>query len=368
MPPTPAAAPAAKSGRDAYVAAMAARTPPPSVAEDLADASTPAPEPVADPQADPPEADAAATETPAADVAGDAPPPEKAPAVDAVTAARLAAAQKADRARKDARATELVAERAAIKADREKADREIAEQRAEIEKERGQLAKLRERVKYEPDAVLAELGLDEDGFEHASRAAWARSTPGKADPQQRDAVLRAQREREQASRANAEIEAAKKEAAEARAEAVAVRKLIEERDQTAKREQAANAYLDEAAKVATASTEAPLVARWLGKSPAKAREAMGMAAMDLLERDGVVPGHAEVVAELEARERARLEDLGYDVAVLLAPAAAPTPAGAPPPKVLPRTGGGPTQPPRKLTPEEQRAEFIRKRQAGKLDA
>ena len=54
MPPTPAAAPAAKSGRDAYVAAMAARTPPPSVAEDLADVSTPAPEPIADPQADPP--------------------------------------------------------------------------------------------------------------------------------------------------------------------------------------------------------------------------------------------------------------------------------------------------------------------------
>lgn len=367
MPPTPAAAPAAKSGRDAYVAAMAARTPPPSVAEDLADASTPAPDPVADPQADPPEADAAATETPAADVAGDAPPPEKPPAVDAVTAARLAAAQKADRARKDARTSELAAERAAIKAEREKADREIAEQRAEIEKGRAELAafaKLKERVKYEPDAVLAELGLADEDFEHAARATWARSPAGKADPTQRETVARTQREREISDRIAAADERAKK----AEERAASIEKRIEERDQAVKREEAAKAYIDEAAKVATTSTEAPLVARWLGKSPAKAREAMGMAAMDLLERDGVVPGHAEVVAELEARERARLEDLGYDVAVLLAPAAAPKPAGAPPPKVLPRTGGGPTQPPRKLTPEEQRAEFIRKRQAGRLDA
>jgi hypothetical protein len=73
-----------------------------------------------------------------------------------------------------------------------------------------------------------------------------------------------------------------------------------------------------------------------------------------------------VIAELERRRRAQLEEDGIDLAVYLG--APKKPAGPPPPKVLGRGNAAPTTPPRKLTAQERREEFVRLKQSGKFDA
>ncbi len=352
-PATPTGAPAAKAtGRAAFVATMAAKR----QAGPAADEAPPAALDATD-EADAEEAAAASDETPPV-----TPPAAKEPALDAAATHRLAAAQKEERRRKEA----ATAERAAIKAEADKARAEIEEQRASVAaqaKAAKDFEALRERARSSPRAALEMLrsfGYDGDAFESIARAAWAETAEGKKHPANRAAAEQTMAQRE----ATDAIAEAKREAAEAREEAKAIRKLIEERDAATANERMVNDYLDGVQKAADAA-DAPLVRQWAAKAPAKVRQQFHAVARELsAEIDGDAPDPAAVVAEVERRRRAELEEMGFDPAALLAP---PKKPGAPPPKVLGTSTPAPSQPPRPLTPDERRAEFIRKKQAGKLD-
>lgn len=323
--------------------------------------STPPPPAESTPPSDPPAADPPAEE-PAAD------PPEPAPAaeqVDPETARRMAAGQK-----QEERIRRMMAdERKKIADERKKALDELAAEREAFKKEHSasleearSFAALKARARQDPDAILAALGLDETDADLAMRALYPRTKAGKEDPNARANTARAMADRARAD----EVAAAKKEAADARAEAAAVRKLIEDRDAASRAEKAANEWLD-AAQKATTSADAPIVTRWLEKNPARARQRIGEVAMEMLDRDGVVPDHAEVIAEVESRRRAEMEADGYDIAAYVGKAPVKKPTGPGPSKTLGQAGGAPAAPKPKLTGADLLDDIKRKIELGQLD-
>ena len=301
------------------------------------------------------------------------------PAPDPLAAKGLAAVQKAERRHKEQVAAWKAEQKAATDA-----------ARAEIEEQRGafaaQAAKIKEyealRAKASSDPLAAvellrSLGYKDDAFAPIAYAAWAETPKGKENPANRAQAERLARDRSGDDRV-----------------AALEKKLAERDERDAKREQeaaterAVGGFLDAAAalaetgkvteddgegnEVVTATVEAPIFKRWLKSDRAAARHQILVVGNELAEKAqrerDPMPTPAEVLAEVEKRERIALRKRGIDPATLAAAVVAPPKKpGDPPSKTLSRTGAGPAVVKPKLTPEEERADFIRRRDAGKLE-
>lgn len=295
------------------------------------------PAPTGQAEAPPP---AAAEEVPPA--AAPTPPAPPATETDPVVAARLATIQRAEKRSKDA----LAEERATLARERAEWSEKVAAATS--------FSDLAARAKYDPAAVLTSLGLDAGDFEAAAKQLYALSPAGRSDPKNREIVEQQLRLRGHGD----ELSSTRREVAE-------LRKFIEERDQQAAGERAAAEYLDAAVK--SVNGQAPLVAAWIAKNPRAARERMRAVAAELVESTGEVPEHEEVIAAMEKRRRADIEELGVDVGVVLSGSApAPAPAGRPAPTL--GQLGSPAQ--ARATPqtrEEVEADVLRAMQEGRLD-
>jgi hypothetical protein len=164
---------------------------------------------------------------------------------------------------------------------------------------------MKTRAKRDPAGFMRSVGLAEDDFELAAQALYAESKAGMADPKRRAAVDAALRQRETGdsiAELRAQVEALKTEKLQAAARA----------------EQATivDQFVTTVAKAATAE-KAPLVAKYLAKSPAKARAGLAAAALALLEAEGDVPEHADVIAAYELQRRRELEEMDVDLDVYL---------------------------------------------------
>jgi hypothetical protein len=361
------------AGREAYIAAMAARK---GGDDDAPAEGTPAPAaPV----------EAAPVEPAQGSDADDAPPAAESKEevrLDPVAEKRMAAAQKEEQRRKAAIAKERADAQAALA--KERAELEAA--RKEIEAEQKALSEfrsLRERARFEPDAVLQNLGLAPDDLVAAASKLMLHDPKYANDPKAKEAVARMMRDRE----SRTAVEKTGGKVAELEAKLEATLKKLEERDSQQQGEAIVSAFLDDvedsltdehpvtsraltAAKAKASDRSVPVVERREAQQTYRAiRDELRAVAADMYRRDGIEPEPHEVAAEVEARRAAEARRWGFDPASLKQPAAAPPkkPSG-PPPTVLARGNASPTQPPRKLTPDEQRAEFVRLRAAGKLSA
>jgi hypothetical protein len=166
---------------------------------------------------------------------------------------------------------------------------------------------LQRRAKYEPDVVLAELGLTDDDFELASRRIYARTKTAAADPKNREAVERMTREREQADR----LAALEKKNND-------LETRLEQQRAAEAAEREGKAYLRSITKLAAPET-APLLKRQLEKNPSKAENALAAIAVELFDKNGTQPSPEKVIKIYEKRRRAELEELGVDVAAIAKP-------------------------------------------------
>jgi len=245
----------------------------------------------------------------------DAKPTDEAP--DDKTAKGLAAI--------DRRAKQFRDEQAAERAKLELERAELARLRADVEGRGSSLDEIKKLAKLDPIAALAKLGIDsEDEWENVGRGAYPRTKAGKADPRAAPAVAQTQAQREIAA-----------QIAELRQQQSEIAEFL--RTQTAQTQKKAfvDQYLDAAVKAIP--TTPTLIGKLHSKSPERARQAL----LDLgasmeaaaMKADGATkydpsytPSHADVIAEYERVRRTELEEQGVDVDALLAP---PKPAAAP---------------------------------------
>lgn len=318
---------------------------------------------------DAPAADAPSATTDVAEAAGAGDVAETAPQADAVektepakveaedkpdaeTERRLSAVQKAEKRAKEA----IAKERSEVAA--EKA--ELAKLRAEVEQRTQSFEKLKARAKYDPAAVLAELGLTEDDFEPAARDIYARSKAAAADPKAKEAAIRMQREREaidklsQLEKKHAELEA-----------------KLTAKEQQAQYEQAWTGYVGDVGKLVTAeSSPSPLLRAALSAAPGETHGELRQMAAAIYEDTGEWPDPADLATHYEKYHRARFARFGIEApAAKAAPAKAAadtTTKGAP--KTLGTDMAGATPiPGKKKSLKEQREETDRLLSEGKVD-
>lgn len=290
-------------------------------------------------------ADAVATDKPTA-----ASPAEPAP--DAETQKRLSVIQRAEERQRAALKQEREQALAEIKAAREEFERQQSEWKPKLES----FERLKARAKYEPAAVLAELGLtDPEDFEFASKDAFLRTKAAAADPKSKAELARATKEREQAD----DLGTLKREIQQ-------LKQQLTTREQRAQHEQAVNAYLDEAVKAA--NDETPLLRTLAEKNPQRARAELERVAYELAEQNGAPVTAAEVALEFENRRRADLEAFGVDVTAKKKPAPAPAQTTRPTTVLSPTAPTGATPIPKKQTREEVVAQTLRDLEAGNVPA
>ncbi len=189
-------------------------------------------------------------------------------------------------------------------------ERDRAEFAAEKAKHTERVAKLDEyedaakRVKYDPAALLKKLGVVEDDFEMIAHAIYAESKAGSVDPNRKAAAAQRLRDREKDDKYTA-IERKQAE----------LEKRIEA--DKAERESAAHAdrYIGEINTAAKAKF--PLVAHMMTAAPEDVSDGLQAAFERLQAKTGKTPKPAEVVAEMDRKERARLKALGVDADALL---------------------------------------------------
>ena len=247
-----------------------------------------------DSAADEPEADGDAEDTDAEDAEPDA------EAADPELAKRLEAIQRAEKRSRD----QVEQARRELDAERQRIEQQLAPQREALAKYEA----ARKRAKYDPVSVLSSLGLSADDFEAAARQVYAASTAGQANPQLRDQAARSLRERE----ASDEIAQLRQQHEQLQAQIQADR---------SQRELAS--YLDTVGRSVTAAT--PLVSALVTNDPSGAREELARVAEQLYQASGEVPDPADVAAELEKTERARLKRLGIEAPAAGKRAATKTP-------------------------------------------
>lgn len=195
----------------------------------------------------------------------------------------------------------------------------IARERTDFERERQQFTeemksirasaaefeRLKSRARYEPEAVLAALGLSEDDYVFASRRLYALSKDGKADPKNKAAADQLSKEREYSDK----LTATEKKLAEMEA------KLEQKAQQEAAQREAAE-YIENVHRAVDES--APLLQRQLAKNPGKAFQSIAMIADELAGKNGgKLPDPKKVIRVYEKRRRAELEELGVDVAAIV---------------------------------------------------
>lgn len=219
--------------------------------------------------------------------------------LDAPGAKAMAQVRKAEKRMRE----RMAGERQAFERERQQWQDEIKDIAAAAKR----FERLQQRAKYEPDVVLAELGLTDDDFELASRRIYARTKTAAADPKNREAVERMTREREAADRLAA-LEK-KNQDLESR---------LEQQHAAEKAEREGKAYLKSIVKAAVPET-APLLRRQLEKNPSKAENALAAIAVELFDKNGTQPSPEKVIKVYEKRRRAELEELGVDVAAIAKP-------------------------------------------------
>jgi hypothetical protein len=197
---------------------------------------------------------------------------------------------------------------ASVKKAEERSRAELARDRAEFERDRDQhkakldrFDHLAARAKYAAAEVLEALGLNEDDFEAAAKDLYARSKQFAADPKNKDAAARLQREREERDRL------AKNEREVSELKAQLEREKIEAR---ADREIAA--FMGTVEK-SISEDASPLVAKQIAKNHARALSALYAVANEIAQRTGAMPSPKAVVAAYEKQRRADLEEAGIDM-------------------------------------------------------
>ena len=174
------------------------------------------------------------------------------------------------------------------------------------------------RVRYNPTAVLRELGMTEDDFEGAAQHIAAHSKAAGVTPAHKAAAERAMREREAADKAsNAEKRVEKLE-----------QTIADERQQAAIARET-EAYLGRV--VRKVGEDSPLTHRLVAKNPARAKQALAATALELAQKLGQLPKSKAVIAAHEKKLTRELRDLGI----------APPAAGAAPAKGAKTAGGKP---------------------------
>lgn len=301
-------------------------------------------------------AEAAAVEEPAegepAEPVEAAEPVAEAAPVDADpdTSKRLATVKAQERRLREQIAKERSDARAALDAERKQFEQDIAPKLKAAQ----DFEALAKRAKYDPAAVLEQLGLTDDDFELAARHLYARSKAGQADPKNKAAAEQATRERE----AHDRIAAHEKKLADLEAKLTA-------KEQAQQFESQRGQYLDNAIK-SVANDNAPLLSKLAAKAPAKARAELWQTAERLFDTTGEFPDHEDVITVWETQRRAELEDLGIDVATSAKPAA-PAPAARPGKSLGNSHGAAPANTNAPKSPREMRDEVLREMERGISD-
>lgn len=226
---------------------------------------------------------------------------EKPAKVDPDTAKKLDNVRRTDKRLREQREREWAAK-----------EREFEQREADLKPKLERLEKferLAARVRYEPEAVLLELGASEDDLDLATKRLYALSKAGKADPKVREAVDRLSKERERDE------------------ELRSMKKRLEERDEAEKksREEAEqrrhiDAHVDRFAKAA--SDRYPLAKAYIAAKPEAARSRIEVIAGKLIQETGRMPEPKDVMKALEKNRRASARAMGFDPkAIAKSPAA-----------------------------------------------
>jgi hypothetical protein len=262
-------------------------------------------------------------------------------------------------------AKRMTAVQNAEKRAREMLTKERAEAKAEIERERAELSKwkaerdqfeaLKARAKYDPAAVLTALGITDDDFEPIAKDLYARSKGAAADPKNRDAAVRMQRDREHADR----LAALEKQNAE-------LREQFTQREQAAQQQAAFESFVGGVKKAAAGETAA-----LFEKAPTKASGIVAKVTLDLWNETGEEPDASDVIATLEKRLPEMLTVAEYRAIygdIKPATKAATTTNAPAPAKTLGAdiTGATPVPKNQTLSLAERRAETTRLMEQGKL--
>ncbi len=200
--------------------------------------------------------------------------------------------------------------RRAEKRHREKMDADRAEFAREREKHAESLTKVGEyeaaakRIAHDPVALLDKLGVPKDAYELIAHAIFAESKTGETDPARKAQASVRLRER-----------AASDDLAETKKEIAAVRAQLEQQKIDAENAKHASVYIDQLNTAAT--TKHPLVAHMLKADPQDTSDLLAATYERLAKASNKEPTPAQVVAELDRKERGRLMKLGLDPDVAL---------------------------------------------------
>lgn len=210
---------------------------------------------------------------------------------------------------------ELVKRLAAVRKTEQRHRESMQRERAAFERERDQFLSqskqvadaqkrfegLAARVRYNPTAVLRDLGLTEDDFEAVAQHVAAHSKAAGVTPAHRAAAERAMREREAADKAaSAEDRVAKLE------------QTIEQQRAQAQADQVLDALFARAFRKADDTT--PHVKALIAKNPTKARAELEATAFALAQKLGRLPKSKDVLAAHEKKIARQLRDYGVDAA------------------------------------------------------
>lgn len=229
---------------------------------------------------------------------------------DPELAKRLAAVRRTDQRQRE----RFAQERSAF--DRERSEWQA--QRQQLVDAKDRFDKLAARVRYNPTAVLRELGLTDDDFEGAAQHIASHSKAAGVTPAHRAAAERAMRDREAADEAKA-----------LRAEVKELKDGLTANQREAAEQREAEVYVGRVLKRAT--DETPLTQQLIAKNPTKARADLTITAFKLAQKLGQLPKTRAVIAAHEKKLARELRDLGIEPPAKGAkPAVAAKPAPAKP--------------------------------------
>lgn len=227
---------------------------------------------------------------------------------DPDTAKRIAQVQKATKREREMMAKqrdELAKARTEVESQRQA----FAAERAELE----EWKQLKARAKNDPLALYKAAGIGEDDYEHHAKVLYNHRKG--AEPKDRDAALRMQREKETVS----EVSQLRKELDEHKAE-------LAKREQAAQLEQAWTEHIGGVAKAAQDDkVDAPLLRAQLAKNPRRAHATIRDITMQITQETGELPDAADVIAKYEEIRRQEIEELGIDVAAATGKKPVPAP-------------------------------------------
>lgn len=268
-----------------------------------------------------------------------------APKVDPQTAKRLETIRRAEQRAKDAHQIRLL--------ELQRKETELAQLSETV----ARFEKLKSRVKYDPVAVLQELGVTADDHEYVAKQFFQRSKKALEKPEMREQADREMRSREHED----------KLAAYARRVEELEQNLANEKHEK-EREKVRSNYLGTVTKVV--ADDAPIVKNMLSKNPEKTKEFLYTVAEHMAAVNGEIPDPKEVVAQAEQWRRTELEEAGIDLSLITKPKNATPNAGEKrTAKTLSNDLGTPTpvKSAATRTPEEERADVLRAMMSGQLD-